>query len=132
MIAGPAYRAAADPVSTKIPAPMMAPIPSVTRLIGPNARLRLCSPVSAASLIKLSSGFVANKGLPMQLLLCEDRLPGTFRCQIGLAYCRVVRSFALQQTFYSFTFIFAFCRDHSQYTGSPNNTITRLQPAVSV
>src|SRR5713226_7623787 len=69
MIAGPAYRAAAAPVSTKMPAPMMAPIPSVTRLTGPRALLRLCSPVSAASFISVLIDFVANKGLPMQLLL---------------------------------------------------------------
>src|ERR1700739_4485332 len=71
MIAGPAYSEAADPVSTKMPAPMMAPIPSVTRFIGPRARFRLCSPVSDASFIKVSRDFVANKGLPMQLLLFQ-------------------------------------------------------------
>src|SRR5260221_1376680 len=68
-MAGPAYSAAAEPVNTKIPAPMTAPIPSVTRLIGPSARFKLCSLVSPASLISTSSDFVANKGLPMQLLL---------------------------------------------------------------
>jgi hypothetical protein len=31
--------------------------------------LRLCSPVSEASFISVSSDLVANKGLPMQLLL---------------------------------------------------------------
>ncbi len=55
-MAGPAYFAAADPVSTKIPAPMIAPIPRVIRLTGPRARLRLCSPVSDASSISMSSG----------------------------------------------------------------------------
>src|SRR5439155_22157943 len=68
-IDGPAYNDAAEPVSTKMPAPMMAPIPRVTRFTGPSARFRLCSPVSEASFISVSSDLVANKGLPMQLLL---------------------------------------------------------------
>src|ERR1700747_669686 len=71
MIPVPASSKAADPVNTKMPAPMMAPIPSVTRFIGPRARFRLCSPVSDASFIKVSRDFVANKGLPMQLLLFQ-------------------------------------------------------------
>src|ERR1017187_2887458 len=37
-MAGPAKLAAAAPVSTKMPAPMIAPIPSATRLTGPRAR----------------------------------------------------------------------------------------------
>src|SRR5271168_2246854 len=70
MIAGPAYRAAAEPVSTKIPAPMTAPIPKVIKLIGPRARFSVCSPSPPwASRIRTSIGLVANKGLPMQLLL---------------------------------------------------------------
>src|SRR5215472_4289818 len=48
-MAGPAYSAAAEPVKTKIPAPMTAPIPSVTRLMGPRARFSECSPVSLPS-----------------------------------------------------------------------------------
>src|ERR1700722_18777811 len=35
MMPGPAYRAAAVPVRTKMPAPMMQPIPSAVRLTGP-------------------------------------------------------------------------------------------------
>src|SRR5229473_7756894 len=69
MMAGPAYSAAAEPVSTKMPAPMTAPIPRVIRFTGPSARFRQCSPVSPASFINVSSDLVANKGLPMQLLL---------------------------------------------------------------
>src|SRR5271155_51022 len=53
-----------------MPAPMMAPMPKVTRLTGPSARLRLCSPVELASDMSVVMDFVANKGLPMQLLLC--------------------------------------------------------------
>ncbi len=71
-MAGPAYKEAAEPVSTKMPAPIIAPIPSVIRLTGPRARFRLCSPVAPASFINTSSGFVANKGLPMQLLLLSS------------------------------------------------------------
>src|SRR5215471_10754443 len=69
MMAGPAYKAAAEPVSTKIPAPIMAPMPRVTRLIGPSARFSEFSPVSPASFINTSSDLVAKSGLPMQLLL---------------------------------------------------------------
>src|SRR5215469_9164417 len=75
MMAGPAYSAAAEPVSTKIPAPMMAPIPSVTRLMGPRARFSECSPVSRASFISTSSDLVAKSGLPMQLLLQDSTFP---------------------------------------------------------
>ncbi len=42
-----------------MPVPMMAPIPSVTRLIGPRTRLRECSPVAAASALSCSIDFVA-------------------------------------------------------------------------
>src|SRR5213082_4089157 len=68
---------------TKIPAPMMAPIPSVTKLRGPRARLRLCSPDSLASFISVSIGFVANKGLPMQLLLSQSAYTFVSRYQFG-------------------------------------------------
>src|SRR5258708_12302616 len=84
MIDGPAYSDAAEPVSTKMPAPMIAPIPSVTRFTGPRARLRLCSPVAEASFISVSSDFVANKGLPMQLLLCEGRIPAAIEAKLDL------------------------------------------------
>src|SRR5713226_3064883 len=88
MIAGPAYSEAADPVSTKMPAPMIAPIPSVTRFTGPRARLRLCSPVSPASFIRVSSDLVANKGLPMQLLLLGNVPCFRDGYQFGLEHCR--------------------------------------------
>src|SRR2546425_7877515 len=58
-IAGPAYCADAAPVSTKIPVPIMAPIPSDMRLPGPSARFRLCSPVSCASDMMRFRGFLA-------------------------------------------------------------------------
>src|SRR5467141_97795 len=74
-----------------MPAPMMAPIPRVTRFTGPRARFRLCSPVSPASFISVSSDLVANKGLPMQLLLLggSPRLPSLLEyVQFGLKHCR--------------------------------------------
>src|SRR5205823_13152872 len=97
MIAGPANCAAACPVITKIPAPMMAPIPSVTKLRGPSARLRLCSPDSLASFISVSIGFVANKGLPMQLLLSQSTYTLVSHCQFGLEHCSGAARFALQE-----------------------------------
>ena len=60
-IAGPAYCAAAWPVSTKMPVPMMAPMPSVTRLIGPSTRFSECSPVAAASAFSCSIDFVRSR-----------------------------------------------------------------------
>ena len=39
VIAGPAFTAAACPVSTKMPAPMIAPMPSETRLTAERVRL---------------------------------------------------------------------------------------------
>ena len=65
-MAGPALCAAACPVSTKIPAPMIAPMPSVIRLIGPSARFRECSCSSAASCMITFSGFVASNGFPIR------------------------------------------------------------------
>src|SRR2546425_8857610 len=59
--AGPAYSAATCPVITKIPAPMTAPMPSVTRLRGPSARLRACSPAASASARRVAIGLVANR-----------------------------------------------------------------------
>ena len=48
--AGPAYSAAASPVSTKMPAPMIAPMPSMVRLRGAErARSATVSPVASAS-----------------------------------------------------------------------------------
>src|SRR5580693_8778412 len=75
MIDGPAYSDAAEPVITKMPAPMIAPMPKVTRFTGPSARFRLCSPVSLDSSISMVIDFVANKGLPMQLLLLGTLSP---------------------------------------------------------
>src|SRR5436190_3095240 len=59
-MAGPVCEAAASPVSTKMPVPMMAPTPKVTRLTGPSTRLRLCSPAWPASAFSCSMGLVAN------------------------------------------------------------------------
>ena len=64
-IAGPAAVAAAWPVRTKIPAPIIAPIPSVIKFTGPSARRRECSPLSFASSRITSKGLVASSALPM-------------------------------------------------------------------
>src|SRR4026207_982139 len=46
--AGPALSAATVPVRTKMPVPMMAPMPSRVRLSGPSTRFRLWSPAAWA------------------------------------------------------------------------------------
>src|SRR5712664_2364153 len=55
-----------------MPAPMMAPTPSAVSWKGPSVRFRLCPPSSLASSSNMLIGFLANKGLPMQLLLLGD------------------------------------------------------------
>src|SRR6266446_6890477 len=55
-----------------MPAPMMAPTPSAVSWKGPSVRFRLCPPTSLASSSNMLIGFLANKGLPMQLLLLGD------------------------------------------------------------
>ncbi len=57
-IAGPANWAAAVPVNTKMPAPIIAPIPRVIKFTGPSARFSECSLVSAASAMIVLIGFV--------------------------------------------------------------------------
>src|ERR1700722_16307000 len=66
---GPAYRAAAGPVSTKIPVPIIAPIPSATRFKAPNERFNVCSPCSPASSVSIDIG------LPRSRLDGKDRFP---------------------------------------------------------
>src|SRR5262245_41277989 len=63
-MAGPALSAAVVPLSTKIPVPMTAPMPSVTRLIGPSTRRSACSPVMDASVLIRSIDFVAKIDMP--------------------------------------------------------------------
>src|SRR5215212_307007 len=58
--AGPAWSAAAIPVSENRPAPMIAPMPRATRLTGPRVFFKWCSPLSDSALIR-SSDFVANR-----------------------------------------------------------------------
>src|SRR5215212_6641471 len=58
--AGPAWAAAARPVSTKIPVPMMAPMPSRVRSTAVSERLRPWWP--SASARSWSTDFVANRG----------------------------------------------------------------------
>src|SRR6266852_1183077 len=142
MIAGPAYSDAAEPVSTKMPAPMIAPIPSVTRFTGPRARFRLCSPVSPASFNSESIDFVANKGLPMQLLLYPVLLyfqnplgshpARCFRPCRCRALARPAQSLKKINSSASNYAVFPVFLDHNQYTGTPNKTITIPMPAVWV
>ncbi len=58
-MAGPAYCAAARPVMTKMPAPMMAPTPSDVSEIGPSTRCRRCSPAISAK--RISSVFLRER-----------------------------------------------------------------------
>src|SRR5947208_1515618 len=78
---------------------MMAPIHSVTRLTGPRALFRLCSPVSPASFSSASIGFVANKGLPMQLLLSGISARFAHYCQFGPEHCSGAAHCTLQENF---------------------------------
>src|ERR1700742_828078 len=71
--AGPALAAAAWPVRTKMPAPMVPPIPKPTRLSADNARLGACTSLpsspSAASCFNRAVDFLAQKlanGYPLE------------------------------------------------------------------
>src|SRR5262249_8362064 len=70
MIAGPALAAAAWPVSTKMPAPMMAAIPSVTRLMAERQRRSgtLSAAVGACASGALASASSVAIGLRIQRL----------------------------------------------------------------
>src|SRR5690554_5125184 len=59
--AGPAYWAAAVPVNTKMPVPMIAPMPMEIRLKGPSARASVCSPSANASARRSSMDLRANR-----------------------------------------------------------------------
>src|SRR5436309_6049435 len=58
---GPALSCAASPVSTKMPAPMMAPTPRAVRLTGPSTRRSRCSPSISAS--RTATGLTAKSWL---------------------------------------------------------------------
>src|SRR5207249_11924938 len=103
----PVHSTGSVPVQTNKSAPSDAPLPNMTRLIGPRARFRQCSPDSPASFISVSIGFVANKGLPMQLLLSESVGP-LYPCPFGLQHCSGAGCSALQE----------------------NSTIFRSQPGI--
>ena len=60
-MAGPPAAAAASPVNTKIPAPIIAPIPSDTRFTAESERLSVCSPVSDASFLRSEIGLRPNR-----------------------------------------------------------------------
>src|SRR3977135_1539223 len=71
-----------------MPAPMTAPTPSAVNWTGPSVRFRLCSPSSFASSSNMLIGFLANKGLPMQLLLLGDVPASGNAYQFGCKHCR--------------------------------------------
>ena len=58
-MAGPAFAAAACPVRTKIPVPMIAPTPSETSCAGPSTRFNVPSPGPICSASICSMDFVA-------------------------------------------------------------------------
>src|ERR1039457_7103536 len=68
--AGPALLAAAIPVSENRPAPMIAPIPSAIRLIGPSVRFSECSESSDSSLMRLKD-LVAKRFILPPFFPCE-------------------------------------------------------------
>src|SRR2546426_2904329 len=59
--AGPAYRAAATPVRTKIRAPIIAPTPSAVRCSGPSVRRSDRSDIVSASARSAAMGLVAKR-----------------------------------------------------------------------
>ena len=67
-MAGPAFSAAAIPVSENSPAPMMAPIPSATRLSGPSVRFSVWAPPSDSAMMRLR-GLMASRLMRFSSLL---------------------------------------------------------------
>ena len=86
-MAGPANCAAAVPVSTKMPAPMMAPMPRVIRLMGPSARLSVWppSPSPSASAMMVLMGLVANNPLA-HAHPPRNQASGARRCRAGFEW----------------------------------------------
>src|SRR5260370_38102028 len=97
-----------------MPPPIIAPPPRAVSWNGPRLRLRLRSPDSPASLIKRLIDFFANSGLPMRFLL------------------RAYFVFPGPDSFQLTTRCFLAPRLHSQYTGTPSNTINNPGQVVSV
>ena len=71
-MAGPAFSAAALPVSTKMPAPMMAPIPSATRLVA--VSVRLSGTPSWATISWTSGSFARESRLSIDCLAKSPRI----------------------------------------------------------
>ena len=80
---GPAYCAAARPVSTKMPAPMMSPMPSITRRPGPSTRFSECAWAPEASAASDSIDLVvvseARQDMSRHTLLHNHAPPGGIR-----------------------------------------------------
>src|SRR5208337_2460541 len=70
MMAGPACSAAATPVSTKMPVPMMPPMPNAISAGMPSART---NPSEEASFLYSAIGLVAN--IPLKCMSCTERGP---------------------------------------------------------
>ena len=90
-MAGPEFCAATDPVRTKMPVPMMAPIPSAIRFVAPSARLRVCSPTSSTSSLIMLRGFLTSRSG----MVCVQRNIYADACaQIGVGWgaIRPIRS----------------------------------------
>jgi hypothetical protein len=66
-MAGPALAAAACPVRTKMPVPMMAPTPSMINCAGPRTRLRTASPSPVCSRVMASIDLVAKMDMSATL-----------------------------------------------------------------
>src|SRR5215210_2857193 len=90
MTAGPECSAAARPVRTKMPAPMMAPMPSMVRFRAPRARFSERSPVASASARSAVTDLVAHRLIRRspQVMCVEQR---TANVRLSGA---VVRSFS--------------------------------------
>src|ERR1041385_3078603 len=69
---GPERSAIAAAVRTKMPAPMMPPMPSITSDDAPSVRLRACSPVASASAISRSIDLVRKSDPAMAAILRES------------------------------------------------------------
>ena len=71
-MAGPAFSAAALPVSTKMPAPMMAPMPSATRFVA--VRVRLSGTPSWATIAWASASFARESSVLIDCLAKSPRI----------------------------------------------------------
>jgi hypothetical protein len=74
-MAGPAWAAAAWPVSTNMPAPMMLPIPSAIRLMADSVRLSGTLPRVTGSCVARSAASACNTAIGFLFHNFDMRLP---------------------------------------------------------